>query len=110
MDEPAPAADRLPDGAHELVEGGPLGPDGIRHAVASLGGLGQTELRQIVHVDAPNPIVAVPPDGEHGQSAQEPGDVVEQDAIATEEDGRAHNGVRQSPSASARSTSALPRK
>ena len=65
---------------------------------------------QIVDVDAPDPIVAPTSDGEHREVPQQPGDVVDQHPVATEEDRRAQHGVRQPALGQGPSTNALPRK
>ena len=41
------------------------------------------------------PVVAAPGDREHGEAAQEPGDVVDEDVLAAEDDGGADDGVGQ---------------
>ena len=57
---------------------------------------------EIVDMDAPDPVVPPPPDGKDGKMAQQPGDVVEEHAVATEQDGgtdhgEGHPGLGQGP-------------
>ena len=84
----------LADGLDELGEGRPLGADGVGHAVVRLRCLRQAQGCEVVDMDAPDPVVAPAADGKDGQPAQEPGDVVEQDPVAAEEDGGADDRVR----------------
>ena len=94
VDQAGPAADRTPDFADELGEGRAFRTDGVGDAVVRLPCLGQTEARQVVDMDAPDPVVASTADREDGEPAKQPGDVVEQHAVTTEEDGRANDRVR----------------
>ena len=52
-----------------------------------------TEPGQIIDVDAADPVVPPPPDREQRQVAEEPGDVVDEHAVAAEEDGRTDDGI-----------------
>ena len=79
----------------ELEEGRPLGSDRRRSRCRSCSApLADAELGQVVDVDGPDPVVAPAADGEDRQAAQQPGDVVDEHAVAAEEDGRAQDGVR----------------
>ena len=89
-----PAADGVTYGADEFGEGRPLRTHCVGDAVVRLDRLGQAEARQVVDVDAADPVVPPASDGEDGQPAQQPGDVVEQHAVATEQNGRPQDRVR----------------
>ena len=96
MDDPAPAPHQVPDGVNEFVEPGPFGP----YRVDDLGGVrpprpyGQPG--QVVDVNRTQPVRTGAADGEHRQAAQQPGDVVDQDAALAEEDRGAKHRVRNS--------------
>ena len=94
VDQAGLAADRASDFADEFGEGRPFRTDGVGDAVVRLPCFGQTEMRQVVDMDAADPVVASTADRKDGEPAEEPGDVVEQDAVTTEEDGRANDRVR----------------
>ncbi len=89
------AADHVPDHAHQLDEGRALRADRVGHAVAPLGTLGHAQLGQVVDVDGPDAVVAPAPHREGGQVSEEPGDVVDEHPVATEQDGGSENGERQ---------------
>ena len=93
VDQARPAADRAPDFADEFGEGRPFRTDGVGDAVVRLPRLGQAEVGQVIDMDAPDPVVASTADCEDREPAEQPGDVVEQDAVTAEEDGGANDGV-----------------
>ena len=45
-------------------------------------------------MDGPDAVVAAAADGEDGETPEQPGDVVDEHPVATEQDGRAQDGVR----------------
>src|ERR1022692_1456294 len=81
------------DGVDQLYEGWPFWTHRVGHAILALERLLKTEAREIVNVDPPDPVVASAANGEGGKMAQQPGDVVDQHAVATEQDGRTHHRV-----------------
>ena len=67
--QPRPTPDGGTNGGDEFDEGGTLGSDGIGHAVVAFESFCHAETRQIVDVDASDPVVAPSPDGEDGEMA-----------------------------------------
>jgi hypothetical protein len=65
-----------------------LGTDGIDDAVRAFRSLRDCQVSQVVHVDWLQAIVTGAEDPEYGEAAEDPGNVVDQDALAAEEHGR----------------------
>ena len=72
---------------------GRLGTDRVDDAILAGHPHLQAQLGQVVDVDPTDPVVAPATDREHREVSEQPGDVVDQHAVAAEEDGRSEDGV-----------------
>jgi len=85
--------DDLPDGSDQLNEGGSLGSYGVAHAIKAFGAFLKTELGEIVDVNCSDAVVTSTAYGENRKMTKQPGDVIDQDAVTAEEDGRTQHRV-----------------
>jgi hypothetical protein len=85
-------ASKLPD---ELAVAVGLRANGIDDPVRALDSLCDSEVGEIVNVDGLQAIVTCPEDSEDGEVAEHPGNVVDEDVLTSEENGRTEDRVRK---------------
>src|SRR5262249_3929596 len=93
-DRPGLANDEA-DLAHQLTVSERFWADRVDESVPRLAPLLDREFGEVIYIDRLKAVPPVPEDAEHRESAQRPGDVVDQDVLPAEEHRRAQDCVRQ---------------
>ena len=73
---------------HQGSEGEGLRSDGVHDPVAALFSLVDGDAGEIVDIDGLDPVTAVSENAEEGEPPEDPGDVVDEDILTSEEDRR----------------------
>jgi hypothetical protein len=89
VDDRPGLSDAPSDHFHHLPEGKRFGSERIHGDVFISPGLRYRKLRKIFHVDGTDGVFSVSEHAEYGKSSQHPGDVVDEDSLFSEKQGRA---------------------
>ena len=84
----------LPDEADQLVKREGIRADHIHNPIYFRVDILSGNFCQVIHINRLDLILAIPNLGEERKAPQEPGDVIDQDILDPEDQGRAKDGIR----------------